>query len=198
MRRWGRRRTTTSRGARGLFDASRRVVGYLLERFSEAPWGVLGASLRSQGFLGASWVSLGGPLGTLGGRLGASSGPLGGILGVSRGLLGASSGHLGALVGALSRLPGIILGPSWRPLGPTAVEHLKRTFQMLHRGEAPGASWGPQDMSWAPPALSGPPGAVLGPSGRPLGFPAVEHLTRPFQMLYGEGGGALWDFQGLS
>ena len=134
-------------------------------------WTLLGGPLWSQRFLGASWVPLGSPLGSLGGRLGAFSGPPGGILVVTRGLLGASSGHLGGLVGAPLGPPGVILGPSWRLLGPTAVEHLKRKFHMLFRGEAPGAPWDPQDMSWAPSAPCrallkpswGPPGALLGP-----------------------------------
>ena len=160
MRRW-RRRRRASRGARGLFDASRRVVGYLLGRFSEAPWGVLGASLRSQGPLGAYWVPLWGPLGALGGRFGE--------------FLGASWRHLGGLSGPLGRLFGQSGGPRGWPPGPS----------WSHLGGPPGALLGPplQNIwrglfrcSTARRLLRflGPPGHVLGPlrSSRALLVPS--------------------------
>ena len=65
---WGRREEEegeadeegrTSRGARRLLDASRSLLGCLLGSLLEAYWGVVGASWRSRGPLGASWVHRG-------------------------------------------------------------------------------------------------------------------------------------------
>ena len=161
MRRWMIRRKA-SRGARGLFDASRSLVGYLLGRLSEAPWGVLGASLRSQGPLGAYWVPLWGPLGALGGRLGE-------FLGASWRHLGGLSGPLGRLFGQSGGPRGWPPGPSWSHLGGPPGALLGPPLQNIWRGLFICSTarrllrfLGPQGMSWAP---SGP----LGPSWCPLG-----------------------------
>ena len=90
-----------------ILNASRSLLGCLLE----ACWKPLGASWGSLGgpwgALGASWVLLLGGL-----LLGASWGSnLGSLLGPPGRILGASWGHLGGL--SLG-LPGRLLGPSWR------------------------------------------------------------------------------------
>ena len=93
-------------GGRGGEDEQQgqRPLGCLSESLGmsfgsllEASWGVLGASWRSQGLLGAFWV----PRGSL-------LGPLGGILGGSWRPLGASWAP-----------PGALLGPSWEPWRPS-------------------------------------------------------------------------------
>ena len=100
-------------GGRGGEDEHKgqRPLGCLSESLGmsfgsllEASWGVLGASWRSQGLLGAFWVPRGSLLGPLGGILGGSWRPLGASW-------APSWGSLGAFLGALEAF----LGPSWRP-----------------------------------------------------------------------------------
>ena len=111
-----------------------------LGSFLEASWGVLEASWRSQGPLGASWVLRGASWGLLetAGRLwgacwdswgpwGAFGGPLGGLSEACwrprRGLLGASSWFLEPL--------GTFVGASLSLLGPIGGEKARRGKSLI-------------------------------------------------------------------
>ena len=95
----GRRRTgrrTRRRGRAEGPEATWRLVGVSWDFFGslfDNSWGVVGASWRPQGLLGASWVSRGSLFGLLGGFLGPSSGILPALLRPPGHLLGLLGGH---------------------------------------------------------------------------------------------------------
>ena len=147
-------------GGRGGEDEHKgqRPLGCLSESLGmsfgsllEASWGVLGASWRSQGLLGAFWV----PRGSL-------LGPLGGILGGSWRPLGASWAP-----------PGALLGPSWEPWRPSWGHlggHRSKKGWILFPSPRRGLQMGLLGRSWGPlGALLGALGAFLGPSWASIG-----------------------------